>query len=203
MLVVASLSLAACSGGGSPDPSGTAPGIWAAQVAQVLHDDPSTFHSKVLGDGKITDEEYRQAQDQFAQCLADQGVVAKFSADPAAQGYTLYPSDDHPKADVDAAERKCAPGTIDGVQSLYHGMRANPTGLDQATLAKQCLKDHELTDFAGMSDAEFAKGIDDNSLKATTPQGAVCLLDPTGQSGVTPDQAWQNQEHPHIVSAGG
>lgn len=198
------LTIAACSGGSAPtsSPSATAPGIWAGVVANILKQDPSDFHSRVLADGKVSDQEYHEAEDLFTSCMADLGVVVAFPVDPSEGGYTMHPSAKHPSADADAANTQCSPSTIDGVQEIYQGQLTNPQGLDRPAAARQCLKEHSIADFADMSDAEFAQGLDQGTLKAATPQGALCLLDPLGQTGVTPDEAWATQLHPRVVTVG-
>ncbi len=195
LLVALAVVVTACSGSGAdrsaPEP--TARGIWAAAVAKVLADTPSDFHSKALADGWVSDEEYHQAQDLFTQCVADLGVAVEFSADPAEQGYTTH-ADDDPSVDVNAAEDQCGPSSIDGIQWLYHGMRANLQGLSAAQATRQCFEQHGLTDGSGLSDAEFTAEINGGTFSASTPEGALCVYDPFGQYGPTPEQAWQWQD---------
>ena len=172
------------------------PAMWKADFDQALADSSlSDFQRQILSDDVITDSEYHEAQDHFQQCMADQGWSVTFNQDndgQSDQGSYSMAALNGRAWDADAASASastCSKDSTSWVDTIYWGMKDNPQGLTQAQLIRACFQAHNVPDGSGLSDDQFSQMLDDLSYHASTPEGVLCVYDPTGSLGMTVEQA--------------
>lgn len=176
---------------GSPPPE-TLSQFWRTQFQEVLDDPALTeFERQVLSDFEITDAEYREAQDRFVKCMADQGWEVTFRSDGGWSTGAIPGSaaDRNGQSVPDQTSDRCENGSVNQIAALYQSIRANPDGLGQADLIRACFEQHGVPDGAGLSDDQFVELIEDPDFHASTPEGVVCFWDPTGSEGYTFEEA--------------
>jgi len=172
-----------------PNPSPTIAPEWKALIDQALADPAlSSFQREILSDYVITDAEYGEAQNRYIQCMADQGWSVTFDG----HGYsvTATPGGLHDGEQVDSATNTlCENESLSYVEPIYLAIRDNPSAVSGPMLIRECYVRNSVPDGAGLSDDAFAAMVEDQTYIPSTPQGCVCLFDPTGSNGLTPDAA--------------
>ena len=184
------VAMAGCTGGASSAPAAV-PAFWKARIAQVLAGGASDFEKRVFADYRVTDAEYREAQDLYIQCMADQGWTV-VRLDSGGYSITAAAGGDQTKAVPDAVNEKCQTGTVGNVEPIYLGLKFNPWGLTLAQQIRACFEKHKVPDGAGLSDDDFLALVMGSSFVASTPAGELCTQDPLGQNGMTVQQAVAN-----------
>jgi len=188
--VLAAVALAVWSAGCTSDrlaPPPDVPKLWADRIAAILNaPDTPDFERQVLSDYRITDAEYQESQDRFAQCMRDRGWAVAYRADG---GYTVTSSNGLPyenQAVFDATAR-CQGDALSTIQGLYLGMRDNPSGQTGADSVRACFRANGVSDGADMSVDQFAKMLDDPAYCPSSLTAMLCCVDPTGTRGLTAD----------------
>ena len=174
-----------------PAPSVSIAPTYKSQIDQILANNPTDFEKKVLSDYQITDAEYREAQELFIQCMADQGWTVVLTPE-GTYSITGTPGSGNENSFVpDGVSESCSSGTLDGVEAIYFGMRDNPEGLTMPQQIRACFSKEKVPDGAGLSDSEFEAMLQDPTYHPSTDAGILCRWDPTGSGGLTLDQAKQ------------
>ena len=188
LMTVALLLLAGCQSSPSTSQLTISP-MWQDYFIQALSDpNLSSFQREVLSDYVVTEAEYKEAQDLYFTCMADQGYTVSFDG----HGYSMVSTTGgpHEGEEVDLAiNAQCDAGTLNWVEQIYYGMQDNPEGLSGSMLVRQCYNDHGVLDGHGLTNDEFQVLIEDNSYIPSTPEGCLCLFDPTGRDGLSIAQA--------------
>ena len=160
-----------------------------AQIDQILADPSSSdFERKVVTDYTITDAEYQESEQLFTQCMANEGWTVVFR-DDGGYSVTAAPGNPVQSGVPNSVNIKCEDGTIGRIQPLYLALKYNPQQLSAEQLTRQCFQNNGITDGESLSQDAFAAMVDDPSYTPSSPQAALCVLDPTGMSGLTAQQA--------------
>ncbi|MDR1265432.1 MAG: hypothetical protein LBK42_07675 [Propionibacteriaceae bacterium] len=182
------LGLAGCAAGPSESGPSLAP-IWQEQFDQALADDGlSDFERQVLSDYQVTEAEYQEARDRYRSCMADQGWLVTDQSDG---GYSIVsaPGNTQDPPPPPQVHNGCMTGSTAWIEPLYLGPRDNPSGETRVQQIRACFQAHDVPDGAGLSDDQFAEMLYDINYHPSTPQGKLCLFDPTGSEGMTVEQA--------------
>jgi len=188
LLFVALTGLVGCSPG-QPTPTPTIAPMWQAEVDKALADPTLTdFERQVLTHLPITDAEYQEAKDRLVKCMTDQGYIAKYDGDQltASGGPLSDPQGDK----MGAVELQCEVGSIRYIQSIYLGMRVNPSGTSREVAVRQCYEKHGVPDGSGLTDDQFAALINSDAYRFSSAQAAQCFFDPL-DTGLSADAAVQ------------
>ncbi|MDR0285023.1 MAG: hypothetical protein LBI33_09065 [Propionibacteriaceae bacterium] len=174
--------------------------MWKEQIDAVLSGQPSDFEKQALADYAVSDSEFAEARDLYAQCMTELGWVVEFHGTQGSM--TIYSASgvSHDGRTSDDDDHRCAAHTLDTVESLYIGMRENPEGTTGVELIRACFNAHNVADGAGLSDDEFERMIVDPQYHPSTPEGKVCFFDPTGESGVTVEQAEEWDANKQVIA---
>ena len=175
-------------------PAAGVPAMWRDKIDEALADTLSDFQRKALSDYKITDAEYKQAQDLFGQCMAGFGWKVDW-----AERNDIYQSSNLPGTTRNGGFRnsddlQCARTTIWYIVQLYWDMKYNPDGLTNEQLIRACFDRHDVPYDHTMTDDQFASMVDDPGYQPPNDAAAVCMVDPTGRQGTTPGEAYSNLE---------
>jgi len=212
---VLAAGLAGCTGQApapSPSPSVSLAPLWRSYFDQALND-PSTsaFMRRVLSDYRITDAEYHESRVRFQQCMADRGWAVSLND---GGGFTIGGAPGGPHASVDPSDPAavkawasaqtndrfaCDASEMGPIEPIYLGTRSSPRGLTYAQEVRACFQAHGVPDGADLSDDEFARMLDDGGFRASTPAGKLCVYDPTGEGGLTQDQAVSMDAEPRVT----
>jgi len=120
--------------------------------------------------------------------MAGQGWTVTYDG----HGYSVTAAADGPHVGetVDSTTNtQCENESLSYVEPIYLAMRDNPSGLSGPMLTRECYQRNGVPDGAGLSDDAFTAMIEDQTYIPSTPEGCVCLFDPTGSNGLTPDAA--------------
>jgi len=204
-LITASIAVLAsgCQAGGGADAE-TPPEIstWVRNYVDGLLADPnlSAFEREVFADFIVTDEEYREAETRFSQCMEDRGWIVTFepgystlvvaapgnSASPVGPGY-------------DAVFEACQTGTLGQIQPVYLEAKYNPQSLSLTEQIRACFADLNNPLVNAMSDEQlfdFLNAVAEGRERVEPSEG-VCIIDPSGVFGMTEDNiaetmGWSN-----------
>ena len=197
---VLALSSCATSQGNSAPTQTTMPMMWQTQFNQALADPKlSDFGRQVLSDYRVTTAEEQESFQLFSGCVADAGYTLSGTSSSFSVGFSWDPADENGKEKATSAANQamvdCEGPDSDSafvyISSIYTGMSNNPGGLSIEQLIKQCYQAHNVPDGATFSDDEFAQMVDDVDYVPSSPDAALCYWDPTGEFGVTKEQAEQ------------
>jgi hypothetical protein len=188
-LAIVTMTLAGC--GSSATALGSdVPEVYRAQIERVLANPPSDFVTDVLSDYKVTDAEYRESRQRLKECmeeaapglhvlLPDEGGVSYGLVD---EFLAHYDSEESAQLAADKAAETCGPKTSSDIEFIYLGLRDNPKGYPNFPAAvKACFEAYGVSDGAGMSEADFATLVMDESFVASTKDGQSCVADPLAQ----------------------
>jgi len=160
--------------------------VWHSFIASALADpNLSEFQRQILADYRVTDAEYQEARDGFAQCMADAGWSVTFPA--TGGGYTVTAVQGSGNEGRNSANdvQTCEFQYLSIVEQVYLGMQSNPQGESPEQQIRDCYKKENVPDGAGLSDDAFAQMVDDPNYHASTSAGVLCYWDPTGSLGMT------------------
>ena len=183
------LALAGCVSAPS-EPSTDVPQYHRDLVDQVLAEPGvSDFVREVLSDYRVTDAEYTEARERFAQCMADEGWEVTYPSDMG--GYTVTSlagvhGDDEPDT---FASLRCGPGTLDGIDMIYLEMRDNPAGLTPAEMVRNCYQERGIPDGEGLSLDAFEQLVFSLDYQPSSAEAFRCWMDPDGRYGITLEMA--------------
>ncbi|WP_407320538.1 hypothetical protein UQW22_08685 [Isoptericola halotolerans] len=189
-MTLAVFVLAGCSA--SEEIAGDAPELWRVQIDQVLASESehvTEAHRQILADYTISEAEYGELRQQLSDCLSGHGIEHDMDPD---QGGSLETADiagdDDGSRTLDLTTG-CLDSTTGPVEAIYLGMRENPEGLGPGEAMRRCLDEAGATELAGVPGAELDRQIKAAEMRPTTPEAMVCLHDPFGTNGLTPDAA--------------
>jgi hypothetical protein len=170
--------------------------LWDAEFAQARAstDDPTLL--KILADGKITDEEFAQAQQMDIDCVlsrfpklqlvqASGGTIGSLSF--------MEHGDDYSQDQVQQAEQECS-AIPAPVTSLYIAIQMNPQKADQAKVILDCLKKFGVVD--GSMTLDQLRAVDPNNPPWDPLSGDAygCEINQAayqgGQPALTAPQQW-------------
>lgn len=191
LLTLVVLGLAGCGGGGPASPGAETPeiGSWVSGYLESIRNDPdvtlSFFEELALADSWVSDEEYREAQDLFSQCMADRGWEVTIDA----HSTTVVGALDGPNAYQEVSSEDfdaCQTGTLAHIQPVYLAQNYNPEGLSREHLIRDCLSKIGSDLAARMTDEELNDLWLDfaNGQQRVDVAAALCLMDPTGEQGL-------------------
>jgi hypothetical protein len=149
----------------------------------------TAFEKNAMVDYWVTDAEYQKAVNLFSQCMKDKGYIVSYST--LTDQYTYTQRSDMVAMDVGDAIAACQVGTTLHLEPLYELERHNPDVLQQWQLIQACYTKNDVPDGKGMSSEQFQQMINDVSYCPNTPSAKLCFMDPTGQFGITQQQADQ------------
>lgn len=146
------LLLPACSPQTEDDP-------WRETILAAGQEADTEFERQVLSDGKITEDEFREAIDREISCFEDNGIIASYVVDEVGNGQfmTEHHVDDDERYNEVTAE--CG-ALSDDVQFLYDTIRRNPKNEDPRQLAADCLVENGIA-AEGLTGEEYFKAIED------------------------------------------
>lgn len=184
-----------CQAMGGRQPAAEAPteiSTWVRNYVDALLADPnlSDFEREVFADYIVTDEEYREAESRFAQCMEDRGWLVTFEAGystriVAAPGNSAIPDGPGYNAIFEA----CQTGTLGQIQPVYLEAKYNPQSLSLTEQIRACFADLNNPLVDGMSDEQlfdFSNAVAEGRERVEPSEG-VCIMDPSGIWGVTED----------------
>lgn len=191
ILLTLVLGLAGCGGGGGASPGAETPeiGSWVSGYLESIRNDPdvalSFFEERALADSWVSDEEYREAQALFRQCMADRGWEVTIDG----HSTTVVGVDDGPNAYQQVSSEEfevCQTGTLAHIQPIYLAQNYNPEGLSREHLIRDCLSTIGSDLAARITDEELAELWLDvaNGQRRVDVADALCLMDPTGEQGL-------------------
>lgn len=189
LAVVLGLGSCAADDGGDAtgDGANQSSSTYAAQLDQALQSATSDFERAVLQrakkDGKISEADYREANERYAQCMAGKGDDIEFDTDQSTGlMQERLNADEHYDSDkVNEDSMACAQGTNLLIRDLYERMLTNPTNADEIELIVGCLKRHDLVPETFTKQdylTESAKSADSSALDTDSAAFAQCLADP-------------------------
>ncbi|MDO5676342.1 MAG: hypothetical protein Q4G35_02405 [Propionibacteriaceae bacterium] len=148
------LALVGCGSSGEPQPTGSG---WSAEFEQARADATSDFARAALADDEISESEYQEAQGRFVQCLADAGFPgATFDAN----GGSSIPDEGYTADQINTARQECDASTDFALlQSLYLGVRMNPSNVNPSVLIADCLVRRGVVD-QGYSGSDFERDME-------------------------------------------
>lgn len=161
-------------------------GPWAPAIEAVLRSDPSELERSVLSDYRVSETEYAQAQALFIGCMASRGLD---TAVVDGQYQTANPPGDEAAAQVvvDDALADCRAGSIDDIEWIYFGMQENPENLSLGQAIRACLKQHDLSEWDGLSDADLEAASLDPHFPTQAESAARCFEQPFGSDDLLSD----------------
>ena len=188
------LGTAGCAPG--PDAVDGVAQMWVDHIDQVLGDDPSELEQQILANYEITDQDLSEAQEAHRRCTYERGVVTEWGADGSRTQWAA-PGSELAIEDVWEVDEYCEHGTTSQIGFLHRMMRANPDGATPADFWRSCFEEHGLPYAAGLTDEQLSVLVHSPDFQPQDPQAALCLFDPEGTSGVTPEEAmeWLRDMH--------
>jgi len=172
-----------------PSPQASLPAVYKAQFDQALADpNLSSFQRQVLSDYQITDAEYQEAVSRYTQCMANDGWQVTF--DPSGGHSTVaLPGHAWDQERAAADDTSCSNDSTSYVMTIYYQLKNNPQGLNQAGLVRACFQKNGILDASNLSDDLLQQELVAGTFRASTPQGILCVWDPTGSQHLTIAQA--------------
>ncbi|MFB9955602.1 hypothetical protein [Cellulomonas denverensis] len=134
------LGTTGCGGDPAPGDGSAGPafeGPWAEDFAAAHRSATTGEQRQMLADGVVSDAEYAQVREAFAQCLAEAGYAVTWTANG---GFTLDAgSPDVPEELVQERVESCDVEHRGSVDYLYEQVARNPENLDEAEIMAACL----------------------------------------------------------------
>lgn len=128
----------------------------------LKNSDLSDFERDVLEravkNGKITQDDYEQAQSKYLECMVSEGYdKLKFNKRP--DGIYQLAEDSEVDSGYGDAVVKCSEGTTMRIEALYRDQQDNPERYkDHSIIAVQCLRDSGIVD-SSYTAAQFTKAL--------------------------------------------
>lgn len=124
---------------------------YETQLRQALQSATSDFEKHVLTKaikaGKISEADYREANEKYQQCMISKGDQITFSTDQSTglmQESMDIDGQDYDSDKVNSDSIACAKGTNLLIRDLYERMTTNPSNADDIELIVSCLKRKKL-----------------------------------------------------------
>lgn len=124
---------------------------YETQLRQALQSATSDFEKHVLTKaikaGKISEADYREANEKYQQCMISKGDQITFSTDQSTglmQESMDVDGQDYDSDKVNSDSIACAKGTNLLIRDLYERMTTNPSNADDIELIVSCLKRKKL-----------------------------------------------------------
>ncbi len=190
---VVTLAVFVLAGCAAPEETADAtPELWRAQIDQVLVDESEHVtedHRQILADYNVSEAEYGELRQHLSDCLSGHGVEHDLDPDQGGRLETADIAGDDDGSRTLELVTECMDSTTGPVEAIYLGMRENPEGLAQGEAMRRCLDESGATELAGVPGDELDRQIKAAEMQPTTPEALVCLHDPFGTHGLTPDAA--------------
>ena len=163
---------------------------YAAQLKQALQSATSDFERKVLKRsikaGKISESDYRQANEKYQQCMVLKGNDIEFTTDQSTglmqeSMSVADDSQDYDSEKVSSDSISCAKGTNLLIRDLYERMATNPSNADEIELIVNCLKRKNLVSQSFTKQdflTEDAKPQGSSKLDTDSDEYSQCLANP-------------------------
>lgn len=164
---------------------------YAAQLKQALESATSDFERKVLKRaiqaGKISESDYREANEKYQQCMVLKGNDIEFTTDQSTglMQESMSVGDDNQDYDsekVGSDSISCAKGTNLLIRDLYERMATNPSNADEIELIVNCLKRKKLVSQSFTKQdflTEDAKPQGSSKLDTDSDKYSQCLANPS------------------------
>jgi len=111
---------------------------WAGEFADAYRRATTDFERAALADGRITDGEFAEMSNAFAECLTERGVT--FGGFKPGGSFEFVPGPSMSSDDANDITDECSARTgLDTIGYLYFAQQRNPQNEDDATLVSECL----------------------------------------------------------------
>ncbi|MBW3095265.1 hypothetical protein KIH75_07950 [Bifidobacterium sp. 64T4] len=157
-------------------------------MRQALQSATSDFErqalKKAIKTGRISDSDYREANEKYQQCMISKGDPITFTTDQSTglMQESMDVDDQNYDSDkVNSDSITCAKGTNLLIRDLYERMTTNPSNSDEIELIVSCLKRRKLVpDSFTKQDylTESSKPDGSSKLDTSSEQFSQCLANP-------------------------
>lgn len=161
---------------------------YESQLKQALQSATSDFEKqalkKAIKTGKISDSDYREANEKYQQCMIAKGDPITFSTDQSTglMQESMNVDDQNYDSDkVNSDSIACAEGTNLLIRDLYERMATNPSNSDEIELIVSCLKRKKLVPESFTKQdylTESAKPDGSSKLDTSSELFSQCLANP-------------------------
>ncbi|WP_241746767.1 hypothetical protein [Bifidobacterium dentium] len=161
---------------------------YETQLRQALQSATSDFERQVLTKaikaGKISEADYREANEKYQQCMVSKGDQISFSTDQSTglmQESMNVDGQDYDSDKVNSDSIACARGTNLLIRDLYERMTTNPTNSDDIELIVDCLKRKKLVPSSFTKQdylTESSKTNGSSKLDTSSESFSQCLANP-------------------------
>lgn len=168
--------------------SGSRTSSYESQLRQALQSATSDFEKqalkKAIKTGRISDSDYREANEKYQQCMISKGDPITFSTDQSTglmQESMDVDGQNYDSDKVNSDSIACAKGTNLLIRDLYERMATNPSNSDEIELIVGCLKRKKLVpDSFTKQDylAESSKPDGSSKLDTDSELFSQCLANP-------------------------
>lgn len=140
----------ASDGGSSSSSSSSGSSSYEAELKQALQSASSDFERGVLERaakaGRISESDYREANEKYQECMAAKGDDVEFDTDQSTglMQEHMNTDDNYDSAKANEDSMACAKGTNLQIRDLYERMVQNPSNADEIELVVGCLKRRKL-----------------------------------------------------------
>lgn len=178
----------ASDGGSSSSSSSSGLSSYEAELKQALQSASSDFERGVLERavkaGRISESDYREANEKYQECMAAKGDDVEFDTDQSTglMQEHMNTDDNYDSAKANEDSMACAKGTNLQIRDLYERMVQNPSNADEIELVVGCLKRRKLVpDSFTKQDYLTEMGKPEGSSKLDTSSDAFsqCLANPS------------------------
>ena len=172
----------------SSSASPSASSSYEAELKQALQSASSDFERGVLERavkaGRISESDYREANEKYQECMAAKGDDVEFDTDQSTglMQEHMNTDDTYDSAKANEDSMACAKGTNLQIRDLYERMVQNPSNADEIELVVGCLKRRKLVpDSFTKQDYLTEMGKPEGSSKLDTSSDAFsqCLANPS------------------------
>lgn len=174
--------------GSSSSSSSSGSSSYEAELKQALQSASSDFERGVLERavkaGRISESDYREANEKYQECMAAKGDDVEFDTDQSTglMQEHMNTDDNYDSAKANEDSMACAKGTNLQIRDLYERMVQNPSNADEIELVVGCLKRRKLVpDSFTKQDYLTEMGKPEGSSKLDTSSDAFsqCLANPS------------------------
>lgn len=161
---------------------------YETQLHQALQSATSDFEKQVLTKaikaGKISEADYREANEKYQQCMISKGDQISFSTDQSTglmQESMNVDGQAYDSDKVNSDSIACAKGTNLLIRDLYERMNTNPTNSDDIELIVSCLKRKKLVPKSFTKQdylTESSKTDGSSKLDTSSESFSQCLANP-------------------------
>ena len=164
--------------------SAEVPNPYAAELEQARKEVTTDLQRAVLEDGKVTDAEFSEIEQDAVRCVADRGYKLTVTDGgyqltmPNGEGFDSSADGDL----ANAVQDECFAERMGWVESLYNAMRQNPERQDVPTLLADCLVRAGVVD-APFNGQDYNEAIMDPPWDTEDARVLECSVDPRGAHG--------------------